>query len=155
MRKVALTNGGFALVSDKDYASVMEFEWCRWRSDRGGYDYARCPTPGHTWRYMHRHVMGYPEGLKVDHRNSDGLDNRRSNLRNATDSQNQGNRRIDKDNVSGFKGVCLHKPSGRWSAYITCEGKRHYLGYHATPEAAAGAYRRAAKKFFKSFARVK
>jgi hypothetical protein len=91
----------------------------------------------------------------VDHVNGDGRDNRVSNLRAATYSQNSQNRRKSKKRCgSKYKGVWLDKRSGRWRAQICFDGDRRHLGYYGEEEAAARAYDRAAVRYHGEFARV-
>ena len=71
---------------------------------------------------MHRVILDAQPGLYVDHRDGNGLNNRRENLRIATKSQNQCNQRMRSNNTSGFKGVS--KNHGRWQARIELGGKR-------------------------------
>lgn len=92
-----------------------------------------------------------PSGL-VDHRNGDSLDNRFSNLRLATDSQNQANSFARKSRVLP-KGVTVTK-SGRYRATIMVNWKQHGLGTHSTADDAAKAYSEAAKTYFGEFARA-
>lgn len=87
----------------------------------------------------------------IDHINGDRSDNRLSNLRLATRSQNNINAGPPKDNTSGFRGVSANR--GRWGAYINVDGKRHWLGTFDTQEEAAAAYAEAALKHFGEFAR--
>lgn len=89
---------------------------------------------------------------QADHINGNGLDNRRENLRLATKSQNNANRRISKNNKSGYKGVSWHKASGKWVAGIKVNGKSINLGGYDTPEQAHKAYCDAAIKYFGEFA---
>lgn len=90
---------------------------------------------------LHRVILGAPEGLLVDHRNGDGLDNRRGNLRLATPSENQQNRtRAPVANKSsGIRGVSWHKWNRKWIAYLTVDRKRLTLGRFETLESAAAA----------------
>lgn len=88
----------------------------------------------------------------IDHADGDGLNNRISNLREATRSENAGNSSRRSDNVSGVKGVCLH--NGKWIAQIKVAGKNHRLGSFDSVEAAASAYKAAAVKYFGDFART-
>jgi HNH endonuclease/AP2 domain len=90
----------------------------------------------------------------IDHRDGDGTNNRLNNLRPATRSQNNANRRRPRDNTSGYKGVSLHRRPGKWLATIGRNGKRIYLGTFATPQEAHEAYRKEARKLFGKFARA-
>lgn len=100
-----------------------------------------------AWLYVYGE---WPEG-ELDHINGDSLDNRIANLRLATTSQNQANRRINQNNASGFKGVC--KLRARFRAKITREGQARHLGTFDTPEEAHAAYAAAAREHFGEFAR--
>lgn len=72
----------------------------------------------------------------VDHRDTDRGNNRWENLRQATHSQNQCNKSLTSANSSGFKGVSLHKPTGKWQATISLHGSQRHLGYFDSPEQA-------------------
>ena len=102
-----------------------------------------------AWLYM----TGEWPTDQVDHRNSDGLDNRWINLRAATSNENARNAKIRSDNRHGFKGVTWHKTHGKWYAQILIKGKKTFLGLHSTAEAAHAAYVKAASSAFGEFAR--
>jgi hypothetical protein len=106
--------------------------------------------------WMHRLIAATPNGMETDHISGDGLDNRRSNLRHATKSQNLQNRSAQTDNKSGLKGVSLYqnKTTCKWRATIILQRKQRHLGYFATPEAAHEAYCQAAKAMHGEFART-
>jgi hypothetical protein len=89
----------------------------------------------------------------VDHTNTNSLDNRRSNLRLATPSQNSCNSRRDKSNTySRYRGVSFSKRKQKWFAAIRANGKKIWLGYFKTEIDAARAYDRAAREYHKEFA---
>ena len=92
---------------------------------------------------------------EIDHRkHADGshYQDRLENLRICNRSENNRNHRLSSRNTSGLKGVCWSKKSSKWLAQITVSGKLQYLGYFATPEAAAQAYDAAAIQHFGEFA---
>lgn len=92
MRKIQLTKGKVALVSDEDFERVNAFKWCASQESKNGQKwYAIRQEKGKKIR-MHRFIMGLPTGSEdprvVHHRNDDGLDNRRENLE-ILDSQHE------------------------------------------------------------------
>lgn len=95
----------------------------------------------------------WPEG-DVDHIDGDGTNNRWSNLREATQSQNNGNQRLRSDSVTGFKGVGYVRKDRAYRARLRVGGKQLALGYFKTPEAAYAAYCVAAKAHFGEFAKM-
>jgi hypothetical protein len=88
----------------------------------------------------------------IDHRDLDPSNNRWTNLRQATRSQNNANRRASPKNACGLKGASPHQ--GQWRATICKNGRKHHLGAFATPQAAHAAYAKAARKLFGKFART-
>jgi hypothetical protein len=104
---------------------------------------------------MHRVIAGLPDGLATDHRNGDGLDNRRENLRPATTAQNAQNQGIRSTNTTGVKGVSFHKGKGTWQAEIGHDGKRRHLGTFHSLESAAAAYAKASAELHGGFGRTK
>lgn len=104
---------------------------------------------------MHRILLGAPENLQVDHKDGNGLNNRRSNLRLATDPENKHNARTRVDNTSGAKGVVRMKATGRFCACIRVRGKKHHLGTFKDLASAAAAYARASVELHGEFGRTK
>ena len=90
----------------------------------------------------------------IDHRDGDGTNNRWNNLRRASQSQNNANRRRPRSNTSGFKGVSRCRRTGKWIAVIGKRGRMIYLGKFSTPQAAHAAYVAAARKLYGEFART-
>jgi AP2 domain-containing protein/HNH endonuclease len=93
----------------------------------------------------------WPAG-QVDHFDRDFTNDKWGNLRDATITQNQGNRRINKNNTSGFKGVSWSKQHNKWLAVIQRYGKTRHVGLFSSIEEAANAYDMAAKEYFGAFA---
>lgn len=104
-----------------------------------------------VWFY---HYQVWPNGY-LDHIDGDPLNNRISNLREASASGNARNRRIPVTNKSGYKGVCWKKDKGKWCAQIWIGDKRKFVGYFDTPEAAHKAYCAAAQSQYGEFFRAK
>lgn len=151
VREIQLTQGYKAIIDEGDYDMISLYSWHV--ADVHGNLYAARTIAGQK-QYMHRLIAGNGTG-KVDHRNGDGLDNRRANLRSATDSQQQANRGKQKGNhTSQYKGVCFRTRNGKWLASIKVKGKSLHLGYFPTEEAAALAYNEAAAIYFGEFARL-
>ena len=108
---------------------------------------------GHVLAYFY--VKGVWPTVRVDHENRDRANNRWSNLRAATDSQNNANHPVRKDSQSGFKGVTRYfRNPAKWKAYIIVKGKQKILGYEDCPEAAARLYDVAARQVYGEFARL-
>ena len=106
------------------------------------------------FQLLHRCVLGLTDSSKHgDHRNGDGLDNRRTNLRVASNQQNSRNGRAHRDSTSQYRGVSWDALRRKWTAGIGINGKRHGLGRFATEDEAARAYDAAAAAAFGEFAR--
>lgn len=150
MKEIQLTQGKVALVDDDDVSLLSEHEWYALKV-RKTY-YAVRAGPSKTIVYMHRVLM--PGYRQVDHRDGNGLNNQRENLRPATNSQNQANRRKKSGTSSQFKGVSWNKEAGKWQAQIRSDGKDTHLGRYSEEEDAARAYDEAAKRKFGEFANL-
>lgn len=96
-----------------------------------------------AWLYVNK---VWPE-FQIDHKNKIRSDNRYENLRQATHVDNNRNRTKHKSNSSGFNGVCFHKKSGKWMAYIKVDRKSIHLGYFESAEFAANARKLADIKY--------
>jgi len=103
-----------------------------------------------AWFYM---TGRWPRPM-IDHCDGDATNNRWNNLRRATSSQNNANRRRPRNNTSGYKGVTLHRGPGKWRATIHRKGRVVHLGTFPTPQAAHAAYLAAARKLYGEFARA-
>lgn len=137
----------FAVVDEADYPLVAAHKWYVLKSLRNTY------AQGKDGQLMHRLITGATvDEIKVDHRDNDGLNNTRENLRVGTQSQNLANQRKQKDCQTPYKGVCTVTGSKKFRAMIGKDGKREYLGSFATAEEAARAYNKRAVELFGPFA---
>src|SRR6185503_3104564 len=102
--------------------------------------------------FLHRTLTDCPDGLVVDHRSGNSLDNRRLNLRICTHAENSRNRVKAASGSLRFKGLSRHR--GKYIAYITVDRKRRYLGVFASQEEARAAYARGAALYHGEFARA-
>jgi hypothetical protein len=154
---IELTKGQRALVDDCDYDALMQIgSWC-YSSSGYGVHYFRDEQGKRKTLYMHRfiyyRILGnqhLPAGMQCDHRNWNRIDNRRSNLRLATRSQNQAHKGRPTNNTSQYKGVSFN--GGKWEARIRHEGKRIHLGRFDDPVEAAWMYDAATKLLNQEFA---
>ncbi|MGC2475750.1 MAG: AP2 domain-containing protein [Candidatus Sulfotelmatobacter sp.] len=158
MKTLALTQGYVAMVDDHDFGRVSENKWRALVDRRRNKVYAVRKTHGpHSSRkslYMHREILGVtdPE-VKVDHRNGDSLDNRRTNLRKCVGGENNANSVKRQDGRSSkYKGVCWHKRDGKFQASIRVRGRTIFLGTFTDEVQAAQAYDEAARAAFGEFA---
>lgn len=147
MPEISLTRGKVAFADAADMDLLSNYKW----SFNGRYAQAVDRQSGKVVK-MHRVIMQPPANLEVDHINGNMLDNRRANLRLATRRQNARNRRLSKDNTSGYKGAQWHAQLGRWQGRIKVNGKFISLGVFDTAEAAGRAYDDAARTYFGEFA---
>lgn len=160
MREIQLTQGKVALVDDEDYEEVSRHKWhavlkrgCRtWYAMTN----IRRDDGKRTTIEMHALIMGKdPAGRQIDHADLDGLNNRRSNLRYATRSEQRQNIAADRDNKTGFKGVTLsYRSTGLYVAQLGMKTQRVTIGYFKTAEEAAKAYDAKAREVYGAFART-
>lgn len=156
MKEIPLTQGKVAIVDDEDFERLSRYRWHAdwskntqtWYASR----FFRTPDGRKSHIRMHRDIMQPDRGMVVDHRNHDGLDNRRENLRICTQTDNGRNKRRKKPASSRYKGVTFCKYTGRWKAQITVANQNHSLGRYDTEEEAARAYADAAQSEFGEYA---
>ena len=184
MKKIQLWIGEdlsdeYVLVDDEDYEMVMEASRSytktgKLRKSSGKWRLFH-PTPnlkyavaysgphidrsnGRSQVFVHRLIMGSPEGLHIDHINGNALDNRKQNLRVCTASQNAMNKKLRSDSTTGYKGVYKVKDPRYKKKYKAMgaipgtSGKKKSIGYFTTAEKAAQAYNDYVIKEFGEFA---
>ena len=155
MKEISLTQNKVALVDDEDFERLNQFKW---RAQWGGCNWYAVRTSTVEGKkfaiLMHREIMNASTGIQGDHRNGNGLDNQKHNLRPATHAQNGYNRKLpQKNNKLGIKGVCWHKRAKKFNAQIKVDGKKFHLGLFNVLGDADSAYRIAEEKYFGEFAR--
>ena len=146
----------YAKVDPADYKRLKGYEWIARKGRNSFYAQryvARGKGKSDTLVYIHQEVIKVPKGMVTDHINHDGMDNRSTNLRAATQAQNLRNRKkFNKLFTSKYKGVCWHKMTRKWHASISFNNKIIYLGIFKNEIDAAKAYDEAAKKYHGEFA---
>jgi hypothetical protein len=153
MKTIPLTKGKVAIVDEIDYHWLSQRHWYL-----HGDGYAKCDLFGRRGFmmkvFMHRLILLAPDTATVDHANRDTLDNRRSNLRLATMSEQNANRpKIF--GASRFKGVYRRSDGRKWCAQIRAHNAPTiYLGSFEIEEEAALAYNAAALEHYGEFARL-
>ncbi len=156
---VTLSQGQVAVVDACDYPLVSGHRWAATKPHNTWYAIAffRLPDGRETSLFMHRLLLGLGHGDNryADHRDGDGLNNTRENLRIATPGQNSQNRPKQITAASSrYKGVSLCSISGRWRCSIFADGKSTNLGRFDTEREAALAYNCAALELHGDFARI-
>lgn len=154
MKTIPLTQGKQAIVDDEDYEFLLRWIWhattCRgmWYAARRG-----SSPKGQMTFWMHREILGIKESsIEIDHRNRNGLDNRRQNIRVCTRTQNLQNR-AGWSRTSQFKGVYWNTRAQRWITQIRVDGRK--LGKtHKDEREAALQYDQLARHHFGEFAHL-
>ena len=155
MKRIKLTKGYYALVDDRDFVKLNKYKWQAEVQPDTVYAMRRPRIDGKSVTIkMHRQIMNTPKGIDTDHRDRNGLNNQRYNLRKCTRTQNNANSKKRINNTSGIKGVCWDKNNNKWFAQIQLHGKMIFLGRYTDKKKAAAAYAAAARKYFKKFARL-
>ena len=152
---IKLTKGQVAIVDEEDADLALLNWYCA-----NGYAVRRTPGDNGKLIWMHRVILArilrreLRPGEQVDHINGDKTDNRRENLRLATNAQNGANKSKQKGTSSEYKGVCWHKATKKWRAQIGVDWKLIHLGYFTDEMDAASAYDEAAMEYFGEFAKL-
>lgn len=134
---IELFSGEVAKVDTEDYDKVNQYKWY---ADRRKHTiYAKANAGNKTKISMHRLILCANNGQEIDHKNHDGLDNRKSNLRSCTHKQNcMNSSKMNRMTSSKYKGV--DKQGKKWRAQSRVSGRIRQIGYYDTEEEAANAY---------------
>ena len=156
MKEIILTKGQVALVDDGDFEWLNQWKWFAKKDMHTHYagrtDYAN----GKRLVLMHRLILGLsdPE-IKGEHRDNNGLNNQRSNLRTATQAQNASNVWSYRNSTSGYLGVSLNTGRGKnWRVQIKKHGVVRHLGYYDNEIEAAKQYDKASIELHGEFGKV-
>ena len=146
MKEIQLTQDKIALVDDDMYEELSQHKWHTHRPKKHLY-YALRNAPTINGKRgtirMHHIVIGFPpKGLMTDHRDGNGLNNQRSNLRFVTSRQNSQNRQTV-IKTSRYVGVYWHKQGQKWAVYIRRNGTKKYIGLFTNEHQAFQAYKQA------------
>lgn len=156
MKEILLSQGKVSLVDDEDFTRLNDFKWFVIQYGRNWYAGRKTPNINGKQKQirMHREVINALPGVMVDHKDGNGLNNCKENLRFCNRQQNGFNiRHPRKDNKLGVKGVSWHKRDKRFQAQIGINGKVLFLGYFTVLADADQAYRVAELKYFREFTR--
>jgi hypothetical protein len=157
MKLIPLTQGQFAMVDDCDYESLSKYNWQANKVKSTGNFYATRSKRFSGKRVslrMHCEIMG-EKG--IDHKDGNGLNNQRHNLRKCSQLENVRNARKSKRGITSiYKGVCrrFECKGIKYRAQITVNREKIMLGTFDTEYEAALVYDAAAKKHHGSFARL-
>jgi hypothetical protein len=154
MTTIKLSKGFVALIDDEDYKRVSAHKWSATKTKTNVYGIRkiRREDSSTTSQLLHRFIMGVTDPkLDVDHEDHDGLNCQRYNLRVATRTQNNANRRKSRG-VSQYKGVSWDDGRSNWRVCIGVNGRNKHLGKFTHEVQAALAYDEAARAAFGEFA---
>lgn len=147
--KIPLRDGLFTLIDESDSQMLASYRWWLRSAGERSKDYAYTQVRGKTV-YLHRMLLRPRAGFFVDHVNGDGLDNRRSNLRVCSPSENTANRAVR--NKYGYRGIEPTFGGKLWRAKAQKGGVQKYASLFETKEDAARAYDEMARELFGEFA---
>lgn len=140
------------LVDNDDHDYAMSRTWRLNAKKYACYSTGNVKTGTYKKHLFHRIIMNVEGDLKIDHVNRNTLDNRKSNLRVASDLQNQMNKRGYLGCSSKFKGVTWDKQFKKWAVRVMLSGKQHFVGRFKNEKEAGRAYNKKSKELFGDFA---
>jgi len=143
------------LIDSEDYELVSKYKWTIWSHGKSGTLYATTNFNGET-HLLHRFILGLKKHSKFigDHKDGNGLNNCRSNLRICTQKDNSKNQKVSKLSVTGFRGVHWYKAYSCYMVQITVNYQKIFIGYFKDKIEAAKAYNEVASKHHGEFAKL-
>lgn len=151
INEIPLTQEMVAVVDAADYAYLNQWKWYALKVEK--LCYAVRSIKGGVM-LMHRQLLNVTKGKEIDHKDGDGLNNCRSNLRICNHQQNHYNLRNQVNTSSIYKGVHWDKDKHNWRASLKVEGKIKRLGRFKDEVLAALAYNKAATRYHGEYARL-
>ena len=151
MKTLKLRNSPLlAVIDDEDYDKCIKHNWYLVKKKHGKH-ISISTTINRKLLGLSIFLLGSKEGYHIDHKDRDGLNNQKSNLRHITQKDNNRNIGIKGNNTSGYIGVSWHKKSQRYQVQIYHNKKRVYLGTYNSKEEGAKIYDSAIKYHYKEF----
>lgn len=157
MKEILLTQNKIALVDDDDYDKINRYKWCANFDGNKWYALRSIRKSTHkTAISMQRELLGleFGDDSECDHKNGNGLDNQKYNLRICSHAENCRNRKLRIGCTSKFKGVYWNKQCKKWHSRIQYNFKTIHLGYFNSEIEAAAVYDNAAIKYHGEFAKL-
>ncbi len=156
MKTIKLNRNKVALVDDLDFEELSKYKWSAWKGGNTFYALRHIYNDNgkRTTISMHRQILGITDPkILTDHKNRNGLDNQRGNLRICNYAQNGGNRTKSKGKASSYKGVIFLKEALKkpWRSQIYINNKLIILGTFNSEIEAAQTYDISAVKYFGEF----
>jgi hypothetical protein len=146
MKQIPLSQGKIAFVDDEDFDWLNQYKWCAYQPNSKGTYYA---TRNITYTdgtcsmvQMHREILGLSLGDRGlgDHKDRNGLNNQKHNLRVGSKALNSHNSKLQSNNSSGYRGVYWHKNRSKWVVRIGIHGVPKYCGVYDDVVEAAKVY---------------
>lgn len=146
------------LVDDEDYDYLMQWKWYLRKGKRTFYAVRGKRENGkYISHLIHRFILKITDPkIIIDHKDHDGLNNQRANLRLVSCADNNKNQLSHANTTSQYLGVCIRKRKTliKWEANISCNKKFYYIGVYDDEKDAARAYDVRAKELFGNFANL-
>lgn len=156
MKQIPLTKNKFAIIDDEDFENLSKYKWYANKHGRSYYVIRNKPIGNGKQKteYIHNYILNCPDGFEIDHKDGNGLNNQKSNLRISTHNQNIMNMKPHLNKLVEFKGVDLYKKNNKYRVRITINGKTIALGYFKDKIKAAETYDEKALELFGEFAHL-